>query len=833
MSALSIFQSDLREALKTLFRGTYSSTGERDEILQALVDGAAKLKATEVLWMIFKPDRAIRTAGGKILKERADLQILDPFLENCKGKPEQALRAASAILFDLGINQLIDRLAEVANSSDEERHAIARSLVFLAPRAPRLESVFWELLKSGSLEEKLSCLDRLAEFKTSSRNLHRWKRLTTSDEETIRERALMVLAEASAEEHIDILIEALPEVSYTAQQKLTKAIAEVARRQGPDFADRILVLMASGEGTTRSSVLQIILSMKNRPELIRRYLRFSKSLAGWARDRALESMKAFGEDLLEPAFELLKDEEADIRASALTVIGSLGDSRAVLPLLPLLEDKDWWIRISAAEILGKLGDRRAVPALIASLKDKETRWAAVEALGHIADIQALPALGQLLQDPHSEVRIEVLLALRHFQHPKVLEAVRRVAESDPDRIVRARALEIAEEIGNRDHGGLEDVKALRDSAYQARLGENEPMLHHLLVGTRNQHASDFHLSVGLPPMIRLASELRRIKGSPFTPLQTEQMLREILSEDQWKILEETQQLDFCYYIPKAGRYRANVFLDQRGWNAVFRVIPEKPPTIGEIGLPEHLAEIATFHQGLVLICGPSGSGKSTTMAALVNLFNETRYDHVITMEEPVEFVHPFKNCLVNQREIGTHSASFSRALRAALREDPDVIVIGDLRDNESVSLALTAAETGHIVLGTMNATTAHKAIDRLIASFPADQQAQIRISLADSLRYVISQRLIPSREKGHLVAGFEILKGTMSVASLIREEKTIQIPSAMQIGRAEGMQTHDEALRDLLRRNLISPETAYLSATTKADFEPLVSEEFLQSRSFV
>jgi twitching motility protein PilT len=231
----------------------------------------------------------------------------------------------------------------------------------------------------------------------------------------------------------------------------------------------------------------------------------------------------------------------------------------------------------------------------------------------------------------------------------------------------------------------------------------------------------------------------------------------------------------------------------------------------------------------VLVCGPSGSGKSTTLAALVNLFNETRSDHVLTMEDPVEFVHPFKSCLVNQREVGTHTASFARALRAALREDPDVIVIGEMRDNESVALALTAAETGHIVLGTINATSAPKAIDRIISSFPIDDQPQIRASLSESLKYVIAQRLLPSKHRRQLVAAFEVLKGTSTIANMIRDEKTFQILSAMQIGRSQGMQTFDEALRDLVKRDQISGDTAYRAAMKKEDFEALLSPEYLQA----
>jgi twitching motility protein PilT len=265
-------------------------------------------------------------------------------------------------------------------------------------------------------------------------------------------------------------------------------------------------------------------------------------------------------------------------------------------------------------------------------------------------------------------------------------------------------------------------------------------------------------------------------------------------------------------------------------NAVFRVIPERPPTIAEVGLPAHLAEIGNYHQGLVIVCGPSGSGKSTTLAALVNLFNETRHDHVITLEDPVEFVHPFKNCLVNQREVGTHTRSFARALRAALREDPDVIVIGELRDNESVSLALTAAETGHIVLGTLNSTSAAKAVDRIIASFPVDEQGQVRAALSESLKFVIAQRLLPAVEARRQVACFEVLRNTVAVANMIREEKTFQIPSAMQIGRSLGMQTFDDALKALLSAGRITGEAAYRAAVKKEDFEAFVSRGPLEGR---
>ncbi len=530
-------------------------------------------------------------------------------------------------------------------------------------------------------------------------------------------------------------------------------------------------------------------------------------------------MRAFGADLLEPTIALLADPDEEVRASAMLVAQSFEDPRIVPATIGLLKDPDWWIRITAAETLGRLKDPRGVAPLVEALADPETRWSAVEALGRIADLRAAPALSQLLSDPAPEMRIEVLHALSLFEHPQMLDFVRNVARQDPSRAVRSRALEIAREMAVRRNTPLADEESLRQAALTATSGAGEPRLNALLVATRNAGASDFHLAVGQPPMLRLAADLLRAQGAPFTAEQTAAMVDEILSDAQRERLLKERQLDFCHYIATAGRYRANVFVDQKGANAVFRVIPERPPTIDEIGLPPHLAAIADYHQGLVLVCGPSGSGKSTTLAALVNLFNETRHDHVITLEDPVEFVHPFKNCLVNQREVGRDTESFARALRAALREDPDVIVIGEMRDPESVSLALTAAETGHIVLGTLNATSAPKAIDRILSSFPVDEQGQVRAALSESLKYVIAQRLLPAKEARKQVACFEVLRNTMAIANMIREDKTYQVPSAMQIGRSHGMQTFDDALRSLLAAGHIAPEAAYRAAAKKEEFE--------------
>ncbi len=825
---LPLFQSDLKEILKKLVGKEFSTSQERDELLTRLA-AVQGLKPKDVVWMLFRPDRALRDAAVTILHKLRDPETVDLFISECKGKPEAAVRAASGILFGLGIPGTEARLIALMASPEIEIQETVRRIVLEAPITKTLEPLLWQLAAT-SADSRVLYLSRLATADIDEKAIPKWQKLARDPDRSIREKALDTLAVKGWASSVDIFVEQLPTATYSTQQLLVEALTKASAGQGPEFGDRILPLMASGEAATRSAVIKILLGMPNRRELVKRYIVFSKTLAGWARDRALESMKAFGSDLLEPTIELLADFDEDVRASAMIVAGSFDDVRIVPATIGLLKDPDWWIRITAVETLGRLKDVRAVGPIIEALADPEVRWSAVEALGKIGDIRSLPALGKLLADPSPDVRIEIIQALRAFRHPQVLEVLQKVAGSDPNRSVRGRALEIAEEVAAREQTTLTDATGLRNAALSAKSGAGEPKLHTLLVATRNQGASDFHLSVSQPPVVRVASDLLRAQGDPFTAEQTETMLKEILTEAQFERLEKEQQLDFCYYIPNAGRYRANVFLDQKGWNAVFRVIPEKPPTIAEIGLPAHLAEIADYHQGLVLVCGPSGSGKSTTLAALVNLFNETRHDHVLTMEDPVEFVHPFKNCLINQREVGTSTKSFARALRAALREDPDVIVIGEMRDNETVSLALTAAETGHIVLGTLNSTSAAKAIDRIISSFPIDEQAQIRTGLSEAMKYTVAQRLLPAKEGKKQVACFEILKGTGSIANLIRDEKTYQIQSAMQIGRSHGMQTFDEALKDLVRRSQISAETAYMASDKKEDFEPMVSAEFLKTR---
>jgi twitching motility protein PilT len=335
-------------------------------------------------------------------------------------------------------------------------------------------------------------------------------------------------------------------------------------------------------------------------------------------------------------------------------------------------------------------------------------------------------------------------------------------------------------------------------------------------------ASDLHIVAGQPPILRVHGELERVKYDPLDDENLRAMLYEIAPEQKIKVFEETGDVDFGYEIPGVARFRANFFMQRAGCGAVFRQIPTKIVTADELGLPAILKRTALLNKGLVLVTGPTGSGKSTTLAAICDHANRNRQDHIITIEDPIEFVHQSQGCLVNHREVGTHTRSFAAALRGALREDPDIILVGEMRDLETIRLALEAANTGHLVFGTLHTTSAAKTIDRVIEVFPAEEQAQVRNGLSTGLKVVVAQNLFKRIDKKGRCAALEILVCTAAVSNLIRENKTVQIPSAIQTGKVHGMQTLDDAIMDVLNKRWISAEEAYQKCIDKAKFRPFL-----------
>ncbi len=340
----------------------------------------------------------------------------------------------------------------------------------------------------------------------------------------------------------------------------------------------------------------------------------------------------------------------------------------------------------------------------------------------------------------------------------------------------------------------------------------------LLILTKERGASDLHLTVGAPPILRINGKLARLDFPVLTPATIHEMLYDVLTDQHKARFEETHDLDLSLELTDVGRFRVNVFVQRLGEAAAFRLIPMQIKSLDALGMPSVLKTLAMRDRGLFLVTGPTGSGKSTTLAAMVDLINTERTDHIITIEDPIEFVHQHKSCVVNQREVGPHTGSFTTALRSALREDPDVILVGEMRDLETIQMALTAAETGHLVLATLHTNSAAQTINRIIDVFPPHQQEQIRVQLSEALLGVLAQTLMLRAEGHSRVAAIELLVATPAIRNLIREGKTFQIPSMIETGAKEGMTSLDQCLRELVRHGTITPEAAFHKAVDKESF---------------
>lgn len=373
---------------------------------------------------------------------------------------------------------------------------------------------------------------------------------------------------------------------------------------------------------------------------------------------------------------------------------------------------------------------------------------------------------------------------------------------------------------------IEDDAVYAETPYEPTTANSTAPLtmNDLFTAMAEAGASDLHLSVSMPPMIRKDGRIQELRSGDqvLTPEAMRELLTSIMPKKNREEFDERHDTDFAYEIPGVARYRCNIFMDRKGMGGVFRIIPVKITTAEQLGLSKAILDLCNLSKGLVVVTGPTGSGKSTTLCAMVNHINDQREDHIITIEDPIEFVHENIKCLVNQREVHNHTDSFKDALRAALREDPDILLVGEMRDLETISIAIETAETGHLVFGTLHTTTAASTVDRIIDQFPADRQQQVRVMLSESLRGVIAQTLLPKKGGGR-VAALEVLIVTPAISNLIREGKTFQIPSAMQTGKNHGMVMLNDALFDLVKKDIVEPRDAYIKAVDKAGFETMLT----------
>ena len=817
---MSLFRSR-RSLVERLERSDWKSDEERD----LLIDAARKvsLTAVEVLPLFQQTDTRVRQLGTDLFVASADAAAVRRLLADAGSRPAHVRAFVTRTVARLGADLLQPVLEEMVSSQDSrrQREGWELAMAMAGPgRAPWLQRAAVEapqVLRLKALEE----LVKQGQLK----DVRPLLQAARADDLQVATFALTALEGLDSPEVAELMIERFAHGAGPVRERAAAWLRGAAKKRPEQVRPRLLQLLAEGEDSSRRLCVEILLETGQPAEVLLLVLDYARNLVGWLRTRILDTLQTFGDDVLRPAVQLLQHDDEAIRTNALVLAERFDDPRLVGPVCRLLTDPDWWLRITACDTLARLGDERALPYLLKALEDDNTRWAAIDAIGRIGSPAGLKPLVGLLRDPREEVRLEVVSALGHYTDGRLPTLLEQVRERDPSIQVRTRAGEVSRELSQRlelsFHGSEHHIPAAGDQHLSRPLDR-------LLAQAREAEASDIHITVGEPPLVRHDGVLTRLAGhAPLDAAATELMLFEILSERQARIAREQGELDLCHALPDVGRYRTNLYQQRKGWCAAFRVIPNTPPTFADLGIPPRLSELLDYHQGIIVVSGPAGSGKSTTLAALVNLINESRPSHVITLEDPIEFVHPVKTALVNQREVGLHTESFARALRGALREDPDVIVVGEMRDPETIRMSLEAAETGHLVIATMHTTSAIQTVERLVKAFPPDEQPQVRMSLSESLKYVLSQSLIPRKDGKGRVAVFEVLKGTLSVGNLIRDNKSYQISSQMQIGRRVGMQTRDMALSDLVDAGLVSAEEAWLRADQPTAFEPRCSAQFL------
>ncbi len=821
---MAIFGGRNKNVLQTVMASGWKSPEEREELLGKLRDMG--LKTADSIPLLWHGDGAVRSIAVKAFMERADVSATKQLADEMMGQPSH-IRAFAMRIFpqlkDDVITKVIDELLEDRNTQ-KNRLAWDIALNLQGDTGARYLEKAVSAAPQGI---QVTALQRLIKLRRPDQIFNFLDEAARGSNDRLAVIALEALTEMSADQRVvDLMINRVAHGDATSRQMATGYLRNAADKEPDRMRKAMLELLSEGEDGTRRVAVEILLETGEPADVILQILVFAKDLVGWLRDRILETLRTFGDDVLKPAVSLLQHKDENIRTTALVLVEQFNDPRLVGPVCRLLTDDDWWMRISACDTLGRLKDERAVPHLVNALNNEDVRWAAIDALAQIGSPLALKPLAQLLRDKRKEVRTEVVRAFGHFTHGQLLPLLKQVNEKDPSSEVRTLAAEVHRDMSRRLNLKTGDIEHGTMAVTSESL--TNP-LDRLLARIREEDASDLHIAPGEVPYWRHKGVLVRIPDmEPLSPEDSRAWVLSVLNESQAKTFHECGEVDFCYAIPEVGRYRANAFEQRLGTCATFRVIPNVPPTFSDLRLPGRLTELLDYHQGLILVSGPAASGKSTTLAAIVNLINESKSTHVITLEDPIEFVHPTKTALINQREQGTTTVSFARALRGALRQDPDVIMVGEMRDLETIRMSLEASETGHLVIATLHTTSAVATIERLISSFPPDEQGQIRMSLSESLKYVVCQSLLPRKDGEGRVGVFEVLKGTFNVGNLIRDNKLHLVPSLMQIGRNQGMQTVDMALEDLVEAGLITPEAAWGRAEKQETFEPMCDPKFIE-----
>ncbi|HKB70012.1 MAG TPA: PilT/PilU family type 4a pilus ATPase [Thermoanaerobaculia bacterium] len=816
----SSLSEENRALLDRIRHKQWKTPAERDDWLRRM-SSVRGLAPEDAAFFLVDPDPALRTAGAAIVKAMPPEAGAEVLLTALASQPEpQRRKTFDAALQLLGGDLSPERAAAIAA---DPRAAVASAVLdwIREKQQPRFLSAIEPALSAASSAVRRRAMAAAEAIGTAQAAPLAVHAIADEDEE-VRFRAASLLARHPSEQVFPALLKASSDTSARVQQAVAKAIEPIVAAGARAWQSRVMPLISDTNPRVRENAIGILRQQEPRA-VVEAFIGSFKDVYGPPRDRAIQVFQELGGPFLSALADRADDPDQGAANLAASIAVMLRSPEVVPLCVRLLKQPDWWLRHRASEALATIKDDRGLEPLIEMLDDRESDLTAAAALGQWGTPKALPGLLAAYKKATMDLRLEILEAFSKIPDARVPALLQNISGVDPEPVVREKAVRLLRGLKGEGAEAAAEIATLFEPVDLA--GLSEVTLSDLLRHARAIEASDLHLAVNAIPHVRVYGVMTPLPLAPLSEEAVEQMLHPVLSETQRAALAENRTLDFCYKAGPLGRFRTNIFYQRKGLDAVFRLIPADVPTLDDLGVPRSLWELAEYSQGLVLVTGPAGCGKTTTLAAFVDRINRTQNSHILTVEDPIEYVHRSRESLVNQREVGTHTESFAKALRQALREDPDVIMVGEMRDIETISLAITASETGHLVFGTLHTATAHGTIDRIIDAFPAGQQGQIRQMLSDSLRAVVSQHLVPRRDGRGRVAAFEILRNTPNVAGLIRDAKTFQISSAIQTGSGAGMQTMDAALLRLVQEGKADPRAAYDRALRKDPFEPFLEPE--------
>ena len=818
--AKTSLSEDNRSLLDRIRQKQWKSPSERDDWLRRIAS-VKGLPAEDAAFFLVDADPALRTTGAAIVKAMPPESAAEVLLTALASQHESLRRKTfESVLQLLGGDLKPDRAAAMAG---DPRAPVALAVLdwIKDNQQPRFLSSIVPALSAAAPAVRRRAMAAAETIGTPQAVPLAVEGIEDEDEE-VRFRAASLLARFPSEQVFPALLKASSDSSARVQQAVAKAIAPIVAQGARAWQSRVIPLISDSNPRVRENAVGILQKQEPRA-VVDAFIASFKNVYGPPRDRAIQVFQELGGPFLSALAAHADDADQDAANLAASIAVTLRSPEVVPLCVRLLKQPDWWLRHRASEALAAIKDERGLDPLIEMLDDRESDLTAAAALGQWGTPKALPGLLTAYKKAAMDLRLEILEAFSKITDARVPPLLQNIAGVDPEPVVREKALRLLRMFKGEGALASIDVATTFEPVDFAEI--SEPTLADLMRHARAIEASDLHLAVNAIPHVRVHGVMTPLPLAPLDEVAIEKMLHPILTETQRAALAENRNLDFCYKAGALGRFRTNIFYQRKGLDAVFRLIPAEIPTLDDLGVPRSLWELTEYVQGLVLVTGPAGCGKTTTLAGFVDRINRTQNVHILTVEDPIEYIHRSRESLVNQREVGTHTESFARALRQALREDPDVIMVGEMRDIDTISLAITAAETGHLVFGTLHTATAAGTVDRVIDAFPAGQQGQIRQMLSDSLRAVISQHLVPRRDGRGRVAAFEILRNMPNVAGLIRDAKTFQIASAIQTGAGAGMQTMDAALLKLVQEGKADPRAAYDRALRKDLFEPYVETE--------